>query len=157
MKGISPLVASILLIAITVAVAGLVGTWIFGFTRTSTQTVKQQADIEIVCSGGGISLSDVCYSNNYLSGYITNIGTIPLGNIALTIIYSNASIQKYYLSFGGGAVIPETSCCGNLTMFANEKYMFNVSANENYNIIRVSTNCTERVSDERKASEILSC
>jgi len=157
MKGVSPLIATILLIAITVAVGGLVGGWIFGFTRSSTQTVGQQADIEIICNQGGISLSDVCYSDNYLQGYITNTGKIPLGNITLTILYTNASIQKYYLSFAGGAVLAETNCCGNLSMLVNEKYKFNVSANQNYEKVYVSTNCTVRVSDEVGASDILSC
>jgi flagellin-like protein len=157
MKGVSPLVATILLIAIAVAVGGIVGSWIFGFTRSSTQTVGQQANIEIICNQGGISLSEVCFSNNYLQGYITNTGKIPLGNITLSILYTNASIQKYYLSFAGGNVIPETSCCGNLTMLANEKYKFNVSAGGNYEKVYVYTNCTARVTDEVEAYDILSC
>ncbi|MEM5766050.1 MAG: archaellin/type IV pilin N-terminal domain-containing protein [Candidatus Aenigmatarchaeota archaeon] len=157
MKGISPLIATILLIAITVAVGGLVGSWVFSFTRSSTQTVRQQADIEIICNQGRISLSDVCYSNNYILGYITNTGNIPLGDITLTIFYSNASTQRYYLSFANGAVVPETSCCGNLTILVNEKYMFNISANQNYNKVYVSTNCTSIVTDEVEASDISSC
>ncbi|MEM5879512.1 MAG: archaellin/type IV pilin N-terminal domain-containing protein [Candidatus Aenigmatarchaeota archaeon] len=157
MKGISPLIATILLIAITVAVGGIVSTWIFGFTRTSIKTAGEQANIEIICGNGGISLSNVCYSNNYLSGYITNTGTISLGNITITILYTNASIQRYYLSFVGGAVVAQTSCCGNLSMLVNEKYMFNVSANGNYDRIYVYTNCTAKVTDEVKASDILSC
>jgi flagellin-like protein len=157
MKGISPLIATILLIAITVAVGGIVGSWIFGFTRSSTKTVGQQANIEIICNQGGISLSEVCYSNNFLQGYITNTGKIPLGNITITILYTNASIQKYYLSFAGGAVLAGTNCCGNLTMFANEKYKFNISVNENYEKVYVYTNCTGRVTDEVGSSDILSC
>jgi len=155
MKGISPLVATILLIALTVAVAGMVGTWLFGFARTSSQTVQEKANIEIICGNGGISFSEVCYSNNHLSGFITNTGTITLGNITLTILYTNATIQRYYLYYTAGNVFAETSCCGNLTMLVGEKYKFNVSADSNYDRLRVNTNCTEKVSDELKSSDIL--
>jgi hypothetical protein len=40
-------------------------------------------------------------------------------------------------------------------MLIGEKYKFNVSADSNYDRIRVNTNCTEKVSDELKASDIL--
>ncbi|MEM5869834.1 MAG: hypothetical protein QXR09_01560 [Candidatus Aenigmatarchaeota archaeon] len=157
MKGVSTFIATILLIAITVAVGGIVGNWLFGFTKSSTHSVGQQADIEIVCSYGSISLSDVCYSNNYLSGFITNTGKIPLGNITLTVIYKNASTQKYYLSFADGTVIAEKWCCGNLTILVNEKYMFNIPTDENYDRVYISTNCTGRVTDEIKSYEITPC
>jgi flagellin-like protein len=156
MKGVSPLVATILLIAITVAIGGIVSNWIFSFTSTSAQTVRQQTEIELICSQGGISLSDVCYSNNYISGYITNTGRIPLGSLVLTILYKNASIQNYYLSFAGGKVVAESSCCGNLTLLVDESYTFNVSANENYDVIYISTNCT-KVMDEVNSYDVLSC
>jgi flagellin-like protein len=155
MKGISPLVATILLIALTVAVAGMVSTWLFGFTRTSVQIVQEKANIEIICGNGGISFSDVCYSGDYLSGFITNTGTIALGNITITILYTNASIQRYYLYYASGAVFGDSSCCGNLTMLAGEKYKFNISASSNYDRVRVNTNCTEKVSDELRSSDIL--
>ncbi|MEM5773141.1 MAG: archaellin/type IV pilin N-terminal domain-containing protein [Candidatus Aenigmatarchaeota archaeon] len=157
MKGISPLIATVLLIALTVAVAGIVGTWLFGFTRTSTQTVQQQANIEIICGNGGISLSDVCYSNGYLAGYMRNTGTITLGNITINILYTNGSVQRYYFSYAGGSVLAQTSCCGNLTLFVGEKYKFNVSADTNYQLVYILTNCTSKVTDEVEASEILPC
>jgi len=155
MRGISPLIATVLLIGITVAVAGLVGTWIFAFSRTSTGSVEEKANLEILCNKGGISFSDVCYSSNYLTGYVTNTGTIVLGNVTLQILYANATQQTYYLSYGSGVVTSSTSCCGNLTMLANEKYQFNVSSDSNYNRIYVYTNCTGKVTDELTSGDVL--
>ena len=157
MKGISPLIATVLLIALTVSVTALVGTWLLGFTRTSTQTVQQQADIEIICGNGGISLSDVCYSNGYLAGYIKNTGSIPLGKINMNILYTNGSTQKYYLDYAMGSVLPTTSCCGNLTILVGEKYRFNISTSSDYELVYVLTNCTSRVTDEVKSWEIVPC
>jgi flagellin-like protein len=155
MKGISPLIATILLVGLTVAVAGLVSVWLLGFSKQSTGSVEEKANLEILCNKGGISFSDVCYSSNYISGYLTNTGTIVLGNITLQVLYDNASQTTYYLSYGGGAVIASTSCCGNLSMLANERYGFNVSANSNYDRLYVYTNCTGKVTDEIKSGDIL--
>lgn len=157
MKGVSPLVATVLLIALTISVAALVGTWLMGFTRTSTETIKQQANIEIICGNGAISFSQVCYSNGYLSGYLQNTGRIPLGNININILYNNGSSQKFYLSYSQGSVLPETSCCGNLTILVGERYSFNVPASSNFDLVYVLTNCTGKVSDEVRVWEIPNC
>lgn len=154
-KGISPFIATILLIALTVTVASLVGTWLIGFSKTSTESVESKVNLEILCNKGGISFSEVCYLNNYLSGYLTNIGTITLGNITLQVLYTNASQQTFYLNYGSGAVLANITCCGNLTMYSNEKFQFNASINSNYDRVRVYTNCTGKVTDEVLASDIL--
>lgn len=155
MKGISPFIATILLVGLTVVIAGLVSTWFISFSKTSTETVGGKASLEIFCNRGGISFSDVCYSSNYITGYLTNTGTIALGNVAIQILYMNASQQTFYLSLGGGAVLASTDCCGNLTMYANEKFKFNASADSNYDRVRVYTNCTGKVTDEVVSSDIL--
>jgi len=155
MKGISPIIATILLIAMTVAVAGIAGSWLLTFSKTSTGTVGQKADLELLCNKGGISFSEICYSNNYISGYITNTGTIALGNITIQIMYTNASQQTNYLSYGGGIITTSASCCGNLSMYANEKFKFNISASSDYDRMYIFTNCTGKVTDEVKASDIL--
>jgi flagellin-like protein len=160
-KGVSPLIATVLLIAFTVAVAGIISVWLTGFTRTTSETVGSQANIQIICNNGQISLSNLkyCSTNGYLSGDISNSGTIALGNITLQILYDNGTQHpKLYLSLIGGSVSTSTTCCGNLSISPAEKYRFNTSVNSNYEIIRVITNCTATVTDEAQASDVtLSC
>lgn len=43
MKGVSPLVASVLLIAFTIAVAGLYSGWITSFTKKTNEEVEEQS------------------------------------------------------------------------------------------------------------------
>jgi len=155
MKGISPLIATIFLIGMTVAVSAIVSVWLIGFSKTSTETVGGKANLELLCNKGGISFSDVCYSSSYLAGYLTNTGTIALGNVTLQIIHANASQQTYYLSYGSGLVLFSSSCCSNLTMLANEQYRFNVSADSTYSRVYVYTNCTGKVTDTVNAADIL--
>ena len=44
MKGVSPLVASVLLIAFAIAVAGLYSGWITSFTKVTTEEVQEQSE-----------------------------------------------------------------------------------------------------------------
>jgi flagellin-like protein len=50
MKGISAIIASVLLIAFTVAVGGILSVWSTTLTTTQTQTVGNQTGGQIVCS-----------------------------------------------------------------------------------------------------------
>lgn len=155
MKGISPLIATVLLIAFTVAVAGIISVWLTGFASTTTKTVGGQANIEIICTGGQISLKNLKCVNGYLSGDISNAGTIALGNITLQILYTNGTQHpKLYLSLVGNSVNASTTCCGNLTISPAEKYRFNTSISSGYDKIRVLTNCTAKVTDEASSSDV---
>jgi flagellin-like protein len=144
MKGISPLIATVLLIAFTVAVGGIISVWLTGFTRTQTQAVGSQASISITCSNGGIALSYLSYCKPYLSGILTNTGSISLGNLSLTITYTNASLtEKRYLQLLGSTINVTPTCCGNLTLSPSELTSFNGSiGGSNYDMIRVVSNCS---------------
>jgi FlaG/FlaF family flagellin (archaellin) len=147
-----------LLIAFTVGVAGIISVWLTGFAKTSTDTVGSQANTEIVCNSGIISFSDLgyCSTSRYLSGDVSNTGTIALGNISMQIIYANGTQHsKLYLLLQGSSVSTSTTCCSNLTISPSEKYRFNISGiNSNYDVIRVITNCTSKVTDEAKTSDV---
>lgn len=161
-KAISSLIATVLLIAFTVSVASIISVWLTGFTRSTTSTVSSQAEMDITCNNAQIALSTLkyCSSNSYLSGDVSNSGTVALGNVSLQILYSNGTQHpKLYLSLLGGAISSSTSCCGNLTLTTAEKYRFNISGiNSNYDKIRVITNCTSRATDEASSSDVtLSC
>jgi len=59
MKGISPLVAAVLLIAFTVAIATIVMGWMGTFTRSTTETITNRTDLAIDCASAGINIEDV--------------------------------------------------------------------------------------------------
>jgi flagellin-like protein len=159
-KGISPLIATVLLIAFTVSVAGMISVWLTSFTKTSTDVVGTQANTQIICSNGQIDLQSVnyCSTNKYLSGDVSNPSTIALGNISLQILYSNGTQEpRLYLLLQGSSVSTNTTCCGNLSISPGEKYRFNVSGiDSNYDRIRVVTNCTERATDEVQSGDVSS-
>lgn len=127
MKGISPIVATVLLVVLAVSVAGLVGTWISGFAKKNTEIISEGSENEISCSFGNVKLTNLKYCNNYMSGWIKNMGTTSLGNLTLQVIYQNSSLQTVPL---------------NRSLGIGEMHVFNISTSSNYQKIRVSTNCS---------------
>ena len=75
MKGISPLIAAVLLIAFTVAIATLIMGWFSTLTRTTTSAVSNKTTEAVACSNAQISISDV---------YIT-AGTVATGNARVVV------------------------------------------------------------------------
>ena len=142
-KGISPLVATVLLIAFVVAVAGIIATWATGFTKDQTTLVQDQSTNQITCGYGKIALDDVKFASDSttLSGIIENNGQIALGNMRVSVIYQNATSQTINLCDGvSGSVECSTA---NLTLTTAEQSTFNVTLwGANYDEIKISTNCT---------------
>jgi flagellin-like protein len=131
-KGISPLIAEVLLIGFTVAVASIVILWATSFTKTSTKTISSQAETQMACTYAGIDFyGSVTYNSTLgiLFGYLRNTGNVPLGNISFQVLYDNGTIQNFqnYLS----EILPTNVASFSLTGISS-----------NLNMIYVSTNCT---------------
>ena len=62
MKGISPLVATVLLIAFTIGVGGLISIFVTGLTTTSTGITSNQSEALTKCAGGWVNVYSVLNS-----------------------------------------------------------------------------------------------
>lgn len=157
MKGISPMIATVLLIAFTVGVGGLISVWVTSFTTESTNIVSKEGIDQITCSNGALELSTLryCSSTNNMSGIIKNNGRITLGNITLQVIFTNgsSSISHSLNDTGTGGVN-----AGNfLALRPGQIFSFNVSAGGgNYHRIWVYSNCSE-VTDLATSSDVATC
>lgn len=140
-KGISPFIATVILIALAVTVASVFSGWLTSFTKETTEEVGERSKRRVICSYGGIALSDLEYNttSGNLTGRIENIDIIPLGNIDLEIFYDNATKEKKEL---------------NKALEPGEMDVFNVAIDDNYERIRVITNCSD-VSDEASSGDVL--
>lgn len=143
-KGISPFIASIVLIALAVTVAGVFSTWLTSFTKETAEEVGKHSEKRITCSYGGIALEDLKYNKTAgnFSGKVENIDIIPLGNIDLEIFYGDDTRGKIEL---------------NMALEPGEKNVFNIAIpkmnSTTYNKIRVITNCSN-VYDEVSSIDI---
>jgi len=156
-KAVSPLIASVLLIAFTVAVAGIVSGWLQGFTRSTTSTVTSQSQTELTCSYAGMSLSAVKYgsSDSTLSGSIENTGQVGIGGITLQIFFTNGTGPNNIRLCTNGTVF---SCsAANLSLVPREMTSFNVSSGSTalagIDKVRVFSNCST-VYDSVTSSQI---
>ena len=158
MKGISPLIASVLLIAFTVAVAGILSTWITGFTRQSTETVESESTTQLTCTYGGISLSGLKFNttSNALTGQITNTGTIGLGNIKLQVVYTNKTTMTSVLcQIRSSALNCSDTSTSNITMTPGQVLSFSITGSSSYEYIYATTNCSS-VRDKADTGDVSS-
>ena len=89
-KGVSPLIASVLLIAVTMAIAGVMATWATTFTSTKITETSAGAD----CIGA-IDVSSLQFSNMTISLRIRNVAErLNLTNIKASIEYTDAAMSK---------------------------------------------------------------
>ncbi|MBI2076725.1 MAG: hypothetical protein HYT72_05760 [Candidatus Aenigmarchaeota archaeon] len=70
MKGISPLLASVLLIAVTVAIATLVMGWVSTVTRTTQTTVSNRTAAAVDCASASIVIDDVYIATGAATGTV---------------------------------------------------------------------------------------
>lgn len=82
MKGISPLVASVLLIAFTVSISTLIMGWFSTFARTTTSNVSSSAAEAIACNSAGVNIEHVYIVN----GSNPNVTTILVHNVGFYTI-----------------------------------------------------------------------
>ncbi|MBI2545260.1 MAG: hypothetical protein HYW22_01515 [Candidatus Aenigmarchaeota archaeon] len=151
MKGISPLVATVLLIGITVGIAGIVGFWISGFTTTATRTTTAQGQLQVLCSNAAIDVSNLKYCNNNVSGIIKNNGRITIGNVTLQVTFLNGTTVSSALNDTQGNFLALRP--GQLSTFNQS---IGASSSGQYDKLYVYTNCSG-VTDIAASSDIVTC
>ena len=82
MKGISPLVATIMLIALALAVSGIFFSWIFQFTQSHREEFQK-------CAGAHIAIQRAYYNpdTGNISLAVYNTGDIPLTGFSVIVSY----------------------------------------------------------------------
>jgi len=91
-KGVSPLVASVLLIAVTMTIAGVLAYWASSFVKQSLPSLNTT---ESECRFAGFSIYSCTYDNSTkkISLILENSRNIELKELKAFLIYSNASVS----------------------------------------------------------------
>lgn len=99
MKGISPMIATVLLIALVVAIGGILSVWLSGYFTSITQPTGASTTTIIKCSYSFLEIKEVKYYTNRVSALIVyQYGTESLRNVSCTALgqgYSNTSAVSY--------------------------------------------------------------
>ena len=94
-KALSPLMASVMLIAFTMAVAALLGTWFTSMTKTETELIEEGAKKQINCTSALLDIVDVkCNSSGELKIAINNIGLNELYGFSVFAKINNTFYQN---------------------------------------------------------------
>lgn len=105
--GISPLIAAVLLIAFTMAVAAIITTWATTFTQERSQQLSNRSEQMVQCSYAGMDVYDAVYdsTNSQTDVSIENTGTVDFNNISVST-FTGASVQArtYISSLSSGEV-----------------------------------------------------
>ncbi len=138
MKGLSPLIAALLLIGFTVAVGGLISVWIGGLASTQTESITGSTDKLLKCSKSVLDVTQVqgktfsrpTGSNwgefNVTLQYITGTEDIYNFTISLTdssgnVVQNNTVSNNIYYTNGTTTVafLPGSKAVLNLKFNAN--------------------------------------
>lgn len=146
-KAISPLISVVLLVALTIATAGIVSQFYLKFTRERTREVSDRGSETITCSYAGLYINDAMYnaSTKRMVLDVTNTGQIDLSDFKIQIQYGNRSTSEF---------IPTRS---NMTMSPGDNWLFknsSIGSCDIDKIIFLSERCPVDSSDQLSGSSV---
>ncbi len=97
-RGVSPLIAAVLLIAFTMAVAAILTAWVTTFTQEQTSQLGNQSSEQIDCSFGQISVFSSETDTNWVNVSIENSGRVDFNNISVTALSGGTVLGTEYIS-----------------------------------------------------------
>ena len=121
MKGISPLMATVLIVAFTLAVAAIIGGWLTSISRTETSTIESGMATQIECTKAQIDIVSV----GDTGPVIQNIGQV------------NFTSKGFALVCGNDVSTKETEL--NVGQFLNIDSGTGTNCTTNGNVVRVSS------------------
>ena len=121
-KAVSPLIATILLVAVAMAITGILYSWSQTYVKRETTNIAEVTETQIGCSYAAIELSECAYnSSTGLVFWLTNSGRNDLNaGFTLTVIDSanNEATGKINSVIEKGVIKPiKTSSLSNPSTF----------------------------------------
>jgi len=91
-RGVSPLIATVLLLLMAVGVGAIIWTWLTGFAGKTTSEAGQVT--EKMCADGSFQIKSCTYSGGTLTIKLENTGQIDLNTFKVFVINSDGSTAK---------------------------------------------------------------
>lgn len=98
-KAVSPLVAAVLLIAVTMTIAGMLSYWAAGFVRQQTETFSNQSVVSR-CNFADFRVYSCSYNSSAqrVNMILENIRTVEFKNLTAFVIYPDNTISNFNLN-----------------------------------------------------------
>lgn len=100
MKGLSPIIAIVLIIGFTVAVAAVVSIWLITLTKTQTSVIGEQTEKQVKCIGSSLIIKEVKYNSTATGTCSVNVtvayetGTEILANMTVEISAKGTTVRS---------------------------------------------------------------
>lgn len=111
-KGISPIIASVLLLAVSLAVVGIFSGWAPELTQDVTQSTSNSTYETIQCNEASVEIRSAYFDSgsNEVTLSVRNNGDEDLNNLSLVAFANNETIiaQEQDISIVAGAISEET-------------------------------------------------
>jgi flagellin-like protein len=107
MKGISPIVATVVLIAIAVITAGMLAAWQSGWLGGWVESLRESSGRQLRCGNAEVVLENVSYNcntrcdpnvNHVLNARIRNIGQVGLKIRNLYLVNQSGNRFEYFVN-----------------------------------------------------------
>ena len=98
-KGISPLIAAVLLIAFTMAVAGILTAWVTTFTQDTADQVGEDGEQTVSCSFGGLSIYEAVHGEDLMVS-VANTGTVDFEEVNVAAFLEDGSTEQSTIDGG---------------------------------------------------------
>jgi flagellin-like protein len=133
-KGISPLVAAVLLIAVTMTIAGILAFWTTSFVRTHTEQFERESE-KVECRFADFEVFSCSYNSTSkkITLILRNVRDIDLKNVTTFVIYQNES------------VIPESGYALGLLKANTLKTFKLANVSSDYKELLITTHCSPEV------------
>jgi flagellin-like protein len=98
-KAVSPLVAAVLLIAVTMTIAGMLAYWASGFVRLQTETFSNQSIVS-KCNFADFKVYSCSYNSTSqrINLILENIRSIELHNLTAFVVYPDNTVSRFDLN-----------------------------------------------------------
>src|SRR3989344_1744444 len=142
MKGVSAMIAAVLLIALTVLVSTIVMNWVTTLSKTQQEKISNKTSEGVTCTSASINNDAV-----YLDA-TTNTSRVVVRNDGLV---DDSIVSASLLSKTGSSATNLTASPVSILRGSISSVTFNMSPNVpncgNFSQVRVSTSCTSDVFD----------
>ena len=138
MKGISPLIATVMLIAITVIIATIQSGWLTSFTKTQQDTIENRSSEIVDCTSADVTIEDVYldFTTNVSRVHIRNTGQVNSLGVVSVLLLTRTGDQM--------PVVTNMNSISALSKGQQIRIDFNITnltACSNFSKVTVSTTC----------------
>ena len=125
-RGVSPLIATVLLVGFTVAIAGVFITWGSGFVKDIQSSTQEASKEKVTCSTNvGVKIKNACIEGSDVKLLIENFGSVDMikfdvrtiGSLSASNVQTSSGLNAYDIQTVNVALDPSIGVLESVEVF----------------------------------------